>query len=192
MLGGAGMKTYVLVYDGFVQFEIILACYFMKTRGDILTVSLDDCNVTSYEGFDIIPSINLSDFIPDSASVLIIPGGNPKPLINNSQLKESIIEMNNRGALLAAICSGPIALARAGVLNGKRFTTTLPPDQYTAFSKCIYTGKDVEIDGNIITAKANAYVDFAIETGKMLGAFRDEKDIKETIEYFKHFKDVFS
>ena len=38
------------------------------------------------------------------------------------------------------------------------------------------------------TARANAYVDFAIETTKELGLFDDEEDLQETIDFWKYHK----
>ncbi len=43
-------------------------------------------------------------------------------------------------------------------------------------------------DGNVITARANAYADFAIEAGKALDLFEDETDLQETIDFWKYYK----
>ncbi|MCI9137563.1 MAG: hypothetical protein HFH48_08360 [Lachnospiraceae bacterium] len=43
-------------------------------------------------------------------------------------------------------------------------------------------------DGRVITARANAYVDFAIEIAKELNLFTDEEDLRETIDFWKYFK----
>lgn len=53
--------------------------------------------------------------------------------------------------ILAAICAAPRILARAGVLEGKRATTSLPPAELEQ-AGAIYTGVLVERDGCIITA----------------------------------------
>ncbi len=42
----------------------------------------------------------------------------------------------------------------------------------------------------IITARANRYVDFAIEVAKELELFEDEQDLRETIDFWKYFKPV--
>ena len=43
------------------------------------------------------------------------------------------------------------------------------------------------MDRNILTARANAYVDFAIEAAKALDLFEDEADLLETIAFWKEF-----
>ncbi|MCI9633223.1 MAG: hypothetical protein HFH18_08280, partial [Ruminococcus sp.] len=43
-------------------------------------------------------------------------------------------------------------------------------------------------DRHVITARANAYVDFAVETAKELDLFEDEADLRETIDFWKYHK----
>jgi hypothetical protein len=43
------MKTFVLIYNTCVIYEVILSCHFMITNGDIITVGLNDKNVLSIE-----------------------------------------------------------------------------------------------------------------------------------------------
>lgn len=50
------------------------------------------------------------------------------------------------------------------------------------------TDEDLVYDKNIITARANAYVDFAIEVAKKLDLFTSEEDLQETIEFWKYYK----
>jgi protease I len=54
--------------------------------------------------------------------------------------------------ILAAICIAPVILANAGVLRNKK-ATVFPSEKETLINAgAQYTGKDVEVDGNIITA----------------------------------------
>ncbi len=52
------------------------------------------------------------------------------------------------------------------------------------------TDLDVVVCDNIITARANGYVDFAIETAKELNLFEDEADLQETIAFWREFQRV--
>ncbi|MNI95193.1 hypothetical protein D3C73_1534270 [compost metagenome] len=52
----------------------------------------------------------------------------------------------------------------------------------------VYMNTNVVVDGHIITAKANAYVDFGIEIGKVMNIYSSTEDLEETIEVFKYFK----
>ena len=50
--------------------------------------------------------------------------------------------------------------------------------------------EDWVIDKNVITARANAYVDFAVEVAKKLDLFASEDDLQETINFWKHYQRV--
>lgn len=45
---------------------------------------------------------------------------------------------------------------------------------------------DVVADDRVITARANGYVDFAIEVAKKMDLFEDEADLQETIEFWRN------
>ena len=49
---------------------------------------------------------------------------------------------------------------------------------------------DLVTDKNVITARANAYVDFAVEVAKKLDLFASEADLQETINFCKHYQRV--
>ena len=74
------------------------------------------------------------------------------------------------------ICAGVDVLEHAGLLDGIDSTHS--------------TVLDVVVCDNIITARANGYVDFAIETAKKLNLFEDEADLQETIAFWREFQRV--
>lgn len=49
---------------------------------------------------------------------------------------------------------------------------------------------DLVIDRNVVTARANAYVDFAVEVAKKLGLFASEEDLQQTLSFWKHYRRV--
>ncbi|MBS4537440.1 DJ-1/PfpI family protein [Clostridium sp. D2Q-11] len=181
------MKTYVLIYEGFVQFEVVLSNYFMKTKGEIVTVGLNNKEVTSWEGFRTLPHITLEEVDIKDVDLLILPGGDPQHLINDKKLMEVIDKLNSQGKTIGAICAAPLSLAKAGVLKGRKYTTTLPIVEFKDFNESEFVDENVVVDGNIITAKASGYVDFALELGKIMNIYENEADLQETIKYFKYF-----
>lgn len=182
------MKTYIIIFPGFVQFEVTLASYLLHTKGDIITVGFDKEPVVSYEGFRVIPDIELNEMITDEVDCLIIPGGKIEDLFNGSDFYNKIYELNSRKKIIGGICSGVYHIAKSGVLNGKGYTTTLNVSEYREFDAAVYRDQLCVIDENIVTAKANGYVDFGIELGKVMNIYEDEHDLIETIEFFREFK----
>lgn len=47
---------------------------------------------------------------------------------------------------------------------------------------------DVAVSDKVITARANGYIDFAIEVAKKMNLFQDENDLCETIAFWKGYK----
>ena len=81
--------------------------------------------------------------------MLILPGGQTK-LGECSALCELLVEHNNAGKLIAAICAAPMVLGKLGILKGKQATC------YPGFQDALgesYVGGLVVESKNIITAK---------------------------------------
>ena len=105
----------------------------------------------------------------DEYDALIVPGGkrgvasfadmffHPK-----SSLLEDIKNFFNSGKLVAAICAAPSLLGKNGLLIGKKYTCY--PGWESESFKGTYTGKEVEVDGNLITGRSMYYsTDFGLQ-----------------------------
>lgn len=117
------MKTFILVYDGFVMFEVGMTSMFMKTKGDVITVGFDGKDVTANDGFVIKPHMQLKDVNPDEVELFVIPGGKYDHIYNTPALNKLLNEINKSGKVIAAICAGPLHLATAGLLDGRKYTS---------------------------------------------------------------------
>lgn len=168
------MKDVFLVYDGSCFYEIIILNYFMSfTKCDVLLCSMDGKPVRTMEGYSVNTDLALEELDREQIRSLIIPGGRVDN-IRNREVAELLHELKDRGVLIAAICAAVDVLDETGILEGIRSTHS--------------EDSDLSHDGGVITARANAYVDFAIETAKTLGLFADEKDLQETVDFWKNYK----
>jgi putative intracellular protease/amidase len=178
------MKTYVLLYDGFVQFEIIITLLLLKDKSKIITCSLDDNEVNCHEGLKIVADMNVRDVNPEDVDLFLISGGDPDPYEKRADMNDLIRKIHHLERPIAAICGGPGFLAHAGILKGKKITHGYADDEAEiVFKDSIITDKDVVIDKNIITARGKAYVEFAIEICKEL-KLRTDTEILEIVEFF--------
>lgn len=84
--------------------------------------------------------------------------------------------MKQRGALIAGICAGVDVLDHAGILHDVKSTHA--------------SDDDWVCDKQVVTARANAYVDFALAVAKKLGLFASEADLQETIRFWKYYQRV--
>lgn len=168
------MKDVFMIYDTSCFYEITILNYFMSCTGcDMLFCSLDGKPVKTTEGYSVNADMALDDVDITQIRSFIIPGGDISK-INTGKLRSYLQELKKRNVLLAGICAGVDLLEDAGILEGIESTHS--------------ADLDIANDGHVITARANAYVGFAIETAKELGLFTDEDDLKETIDFWKYFK----
>ncbi|RAW19440.1 thij/pfpi family protein [Paenibacillus taichungensis] len=181
------MKTYILLFEGYVSFEIMLASYFMKTQGDIITVALEKGPLQSYEEFSVNPSVLLNEIDPSEVDLFIIPGGDVTGMLQRPDLMYFIKALNERKTPIAAICAGTLLFGQAQILESRSFTTNAESEMRAVTAQGEYVNEGVVVDGYIITAKASAYVDFGIEIGKVMNIYSGPEDLEETIQVFKYF-----
>ncbi len=170
----------------FAEFEITLALHVLRDIGEkkIVTVGYTQEPVTSFNGLRCVADITLEEAaaLPD-VEAFLMPGG---PICERNEALVSLIQkLDRQQALLAAICFGPQYLARAGVLNAHRFTTSCRPDHMKAlglpdpFPRAHFVEDRVVTDGNVITAQGEAFVDFAFAIAGALGLYAaHEEDLK--------------
>jgi len=106
---------------------------------------------------------------------LVIPGGRaPEYIRLNSKVIELVKAFDEAGKPIAAICHGPLVLAGAGVLKGKKVTSypAVAPDMVNAGAEWVDVGLfDALVDGNLVTAQAwPAHPAFLRKFIELLGA----------------------
>lgn len=166
------MKDIFLLYDTSCFFEIVILNYFMsQTECEVLYCSLDGKPIKATEGYSVNVNAALKDIAQEQIRSFIVPGGDISA-IDTDEVRNCLRELKSRQVLIGGICAGVELLEHAGILNDLRSTKS--------------TDSDIVNDQHVITARANAYVDFAIETAKELELFEDEADLQETINFWKY------
>jgi putative intracellular protease/amidase len=178
-------RIFVFIYDNMADFEITFVTHMLGSDlgMEIVTISYEDRLIRSKSGIIYKPSKLIKDVLEEEVEGLIIPGG------LNGEIRLELIELiqniNSKGRLLGAICAGPRFLAKAGVLNNVRYTTSMVNWTEThrknfmeddPFPRQNFVLDRVIRDGNIITAQGNAFIDFAIEIVDWFGGFEDAED----------------
>ncbi len=168
------MKSVVLLYNTSCIYEIVILNYFLKYTGkEAAFVSVDGNPITSMEGYSVNVSGKLTDIDTKNVELMIVPGGNIKE-IDNDTVWNSLRKIHTSNGLIAGICAGVDVLDHAGILDGIDSTHS--------------TELDVVVTDNVITSRANGYVDFAIEVAKKMNLFENETDLQETIDFWKNYK----
>lgn len=186
------MKIALFYYDGFSEFEVVLIGLFFKTH-DLISIALENREYRSEECQRFCVDKVIKDVDPDSIDLFVIPGGDPAPLVENHELKSFVEDLIGRNKKVAGICGGASLLAGLGMLKGRKCTglasgknPSIPSYQY--FSESVFSEDHVVVDGNIITAQGQAYVEFAVELVRQMGLCKNEDEYNEALKWFKNIR----
>lgn len=163
----------ILLADGFEEVEAIYPADIFKRLGlNVMLVGIEDNIVRGTHDIKIETPYILSDISFADFDALVLPGGLPGTinLRDNKNVMELVRQANEHKKIVAAICAAPIVLHDAGIADNKN-TTGYPSCEQLAHKKNFnFSGKMIEIDGNIITAIGMGQASvFAFEIAKALG-----------------------
>ncbi|MFC2099279.1 DJ-1/PfpI family protein [Candidatus Bipolaricaulota bacterium] len=193
------MKIAIFYYDGFAEFEVVLAGLVFHQEHDIVSVALEDREYRSEEKQRFLVDQVIRDVDVDSIDLLIIPGGNPVPLMESQELKRFVESLVAKNKKVGGICGGASMLAGFGLLKGKACTGMTsgvePSDrqnvntEYEYYSESIVSDEHVVVDGNIITAQGQAYIEFAVELARQMGIYEQEgEDYDADLNWLKNIR----
>jgi len=118
----------------------------------VVTCSLKP-EAVSINGKKVKADVLLDKATSDYDAIVFIGGAGASIYFDNTKAHNLAKEFYKKGKIVAAICIAPVTLANAGVLEGKR-ATVWNGDYVSKLEDkgATYTGEDVTVDGNIITA----------------------------------------
>jgi putative intracellular protease/amidase len=187
------MKVALFYYDGFAEFEIVLASLFLHHKYDILSIALEKREYRSEEQQRFCVDMAIKEVDVDAIDLLVIPGGEPLPLIENQELKRFVEDLVGRNKKISGICGGAMLLAGLGILKGKKWTGGTsgvdpngPEAKYYAGS--IISDEHVVVDGNIITAQGQAHAEFAVELMRQMGLCKTQEEYDEGLKWCKNIR----
>ena len=87
----------------------------------------------------------------DYDAVVFVGGTGSRIYFDDPEAHRLIREADTSERIIGAICAAPGALAKSGLLKGKRATSFSGESELLKQGGAIFTGNSVEIDGRIIT-----------------------------------------
>lgn len=150
-------KVAVLLANGFETLEALTVVDILR-RAEVCcdTFSLGELDVCTSHKIIVKADKSISKDEIEDYDCIVIPGGMPgaKKLKEDNRVIEIIKDFNNKGKLICAICAGPIALAKAGVIDGK--DVTCYPGFENELGNCNLKEELVLTCENIITGRGPA------------------------------------
>lgn len=123
----AGKQVFITSDDQ----SVCLGCKGMKVKSD-----------TSFY------NVNVNNF----SAIILIGGAGSKAYWKNESLYKIIKKFFDANKVIAAICSSPITLAKAGILLNKKATCYTEDKMELINAGIDYQDKNVVVDGNVVTA----------------------------------------
>ena len=167
-------KVLGFILDNFADFELTFVCHLMAFNGgkEVITIAYEKMPITSKGGIKYQPHFTVREAADlEDVEALILPGG--WDYEQRTELTHLIQNLHRDKKLLGAICAGTKYLARAGIFEDHSYTT--PERVEDPFPGRTFVQRKVVRDGHVITAVANAFVDFAIETCDWFNLFKNSK-----------------
>lgn len=150
--------VYLYFTTGTEELEFVTVLDVLRRAGiEVKTVSADVMTRynTGAHRIPIITDIGIGEINDDECDMIIIPGGmtGVENLCAADMLSSQIRVLHEAGKPLAAICAGPIVLARQGVLKGRKATIYPGLEAEITGAGAEYVDDRVVVDGNIITSQ---------------------------------------
>lgn len=164
-----GNVLMVIAQEGFRDEELTVPKALLEERGykvEIASKTLKEAK--GMLGLRVKPELTLKDVdLKKYKAVVFVGGLGTKEYFDDPLALKLAKEAVAQGKVLGAICLAPGILARAEVLKGRK-ATVWPSEAETLRKKgAEYTGKPVEVDGNIVTANgpeaAKAFAEKVLE-----------------------------
>ena len=147
----------LILAEGFEEIEAITVVDVLR-RADIPTRSwaLESLSPCGAHGIRLHADALLEGAEEPQGRMVVLPGGMPGSanLRDNARVQALLRRYAQEGKWLAAICAAPIALARAGLLDGKKVTSY--PSVREQLEGASYLEQDVVVDAPLVTSRGPA------------------------------------
>jgi putative intracellular protease/amidase len=180
--------VYLLVVPGFADWEPAHAVAELRRNGQyrVEVVGLSTDSVQSMGGITVQPTRSIADVQPADVAVFILPGGDRWEQPLEPELRALLSTLDRHQVPIAAICGATVAIARAGLIRGRRHTSNglaylrQQVPQYA--EQEAYVDAPAVRDRGLITASGLADVEFASEIMSELGVLSsDDRTLWTTI-----------
>lgn len=167
------MKSVLIpLAPGFEDLEAVTLIDLLRRAGvEVVTAGLHAGLIEGRRGVRIQPDATLEEVMARDYDMIALPGGMPgaEHLKNDARVQALLRRLGGAGKYTAAICAAPIALAQAGLLDGKRATSYPGFVEKLGLPNTICLNEPVVVDGKVATSRGpGTAMDFALTLIELL------------------------
>lgn len=159
-------KVLVPLAPGFEDLEAVTLVDLLRRAGvEVITASLTPGLVQGARGIRVEADAQLDAVLDLDFDMIALPGGMPgaENLKRDRRILALLRKMAAAGKFTAAICAAPIALAEAGLLDGKKATSYPGFVDKLNLPHTTYLDDAVVVDGRVVTSRGpGTAMDFAL------------------------------
>lgn len=176
-----GQKVVVALAEGFEEIEAVAVVDVMRRAG--LKVDIAGIGGEYIEGANAMvlkSDLDIATVLADDYDMIVLPGGfgGTDVLANDERVQTLLKAMNVEGKLIGAICAAPLALQKAGILEGD--FTCYPSVEQNIQNSNYTDAKAVVISGNVITSRGpGTAICFGLEIVKKLCGVETYEQLRE-------------
>lgn len=153
------------------------------SRFDVFTIARSRDPITSQGFVEVTPRHTFADAaLPD---IVVVPGGNIP--LHDEELRAWLVRCSGESEIVMSVCNGALALAAAGLLDGREVTThhgSLDTLQTMAPTSSVFTNRRFVDTGRVVTsAGVSAGIDGALHVVERLLGSEAANRTAEYMEY---------
>jgi DJ-1 family protein len=149
------IRALIPIADGCEEMEVVIVADTLRRAGwNVVLAGLNGMDpILASRKVKIIPDARWEELDLLSFDLLVLPGGagGTKALCEHDGVQETIRIFDIEEKWLAAICAGPLALHKAGILRGRTFTCF--PGVEKEMHRSDRSDEAVVVDRNLVTSQ---------------------------------------
>lgn len=148
-------RVAILVGPDYEELEVWYPKYRLEAAGfDAPLVGTEGQTFKGKYGYPAPVELSSASIDPATLAGVVAPGGwAPDKLRRDPKVLDLVRAVHARGGMVATICNGPWILVSAGIVRGKRMTSTVGIRDDVVNAGATWFDEAVVIDGNIISSR---------------------------------------